>query len=222
MSSDEIDPLLSTFVIEERLGADGDWYSTEEAAALAARVSVQLHESELKRDPALVSEWLASGHRKHLRRAKPAQFEKLIREVPGVLLDGPHGRLFATTLHRKSETPALVSKLQLSHFKSRVKEHPAPESTAVEILLNENLGMSFGKAVIAAAHVAQAMLISLGERDAREQLQRWEKDSYQVSVRWATVDERESDVRIVDHGLTEVPSGSVTALARWNDSSIED
>lgn len=216
MSIEDYDPLLSTFVIEERLDSDGVWYSTEEAARLAASLSVRLYLKEIALEPELTIEWLESGHRKHLRRAKPAQFNKLVSEVSGLVEEGPFGRMFATDLHRKSETPALLSKLQLSHFKETLKESPAPSDSVVEIVLNDALGMSFGKAVIAAAHVAQAMLLSLYDNSDTERLKLWEASSYDVCVRWGNVETFESDVQIVDHGLTEVASGSVTAVARWN------
>lgn len=216
MSTEGHDAILSTFVIEERLGSDGSWYSTEEAAELAARLSIRLYVEILSQDLELFPEWIASGHRKHLRRAKTSQFEKVIREVPGVVIDGPHGRMFASALHRKGETPALISKLQLSHFKESIKDHSVSSRTLVEVVLNDKLGMSFGKAVIAAAHVAQSIFFSLRESEETERLQRWAEDDYHVSVRWGDAANIVSDARIVDHGLTEVPTGSVTAIARWS------
>jgi len=216
MSTEGHDVILSTFIIEERLGSDGSWYSTEEAAELAARLSIRLYVELLSQDLELFPEWLTSGHRKHLRRAKPAQFEKVIREVPGVVIDGPHGRMFASALHRKDETPALISKLQLSHFKESVKELLERPHALVEVVLNDKLGMSFGKAVIAAAHVSQSIFFALREHGETEQLQRWAEDDYRVSVSWGDAANIDSDARIVDHGLTEVPTGSVTTIARWS------
>lgn len=214
MEESEVDPLLVTYVIEEASGESEEWYSTEEAAELSALASADWLLEHSDPSPLNFDSWLASGFRKHLRRAKPAQFEKLIAEVKGSVIAGPYGRLFVSEIHRRSETPKLISKLQLSGFKPREKQSGSASDSRVEIILNESLGMSFGKAVIASAHAAQQLALTLMSEDI-ENLNSWAMNGFETNVSFGNP--YPSSVKyalIEDHGLTEVPAGSITALAQ--------
>jgi hypothetical protein len=214
MEESEVDPLLVTYVIEEAFGENGEWYSTIEAAELSALASTVWLLERIDRYPRNFQPWIEGGFRKHLRRAKPAQFEKLIAEVPGLVIPGPYGRLFASEIHSKSETNKLLSKLQLSGFKAEEKPLSNSDAAPVEIILNEALGMSFGKAVIASAHAAQQLALSfMGEQF--EDLNVWSDAGYSTAVRFGTPSPSSVKYALIeDHGLTEVPAGSITALAQ--------
>lgn len=210
MTEFENDPLLVTYVIEESYGPNGEWYSLEEAAELSGLLSALWTIRKIHEYPPEFDEWISSGYRKHLRRAKPADFEKLIAAEPGHVVQGEHGRLYASNIHRKSETSKLVSRLQLSGFKPQEKGRE-PFASMVKVILNQELSMSFGKAVIASAHAVQLMTLRQLSED-QELLNAWAEDDYFLRAVVAPVPDDESNyVKVVDHGLTEVASGSVTA-----------
>lgn len=215
MAENEIDPLLVTYVIEESLGADGNWYSTVEAAELSAHGSVLWLLGHIDSYPAEFHPWLQSGYRKHLRRAKTKDFEKLVAEQKGLVISGPRGRLFISEIHSKSQTPKILSRLQLSGFKPQDESSWASSFDApVEVILNDSLGMSFGKAVIASAHAAQQLALALMAEDP-ETLNNWSLGDYRVNASFGTPEASSVKyARIEDHGLTEVPAGSITALAQ--------
>lgn len=215
MADNEIDPLLVTYVIEEAFSENGEWYSTLEAAELSAHGSVLWLLQNIDRYPATFQPWIESGYRKHLRRAKPAQFEKMISELEGLVVSGPYGRLFISEIHTKNETPKILSKLQLSGFKAQEKNDSVIDSEAlVNVILNDDLGMSFGKAVIAAAHAAQQLALLLAS-ETPEEFNGWAVNGYLVKASFGTpVSSSVKYARIEDHGLTEVPAGSITALAQ--------
>jgi hypothetical protein len=214
MDETGIDPLLVTYVIEESSGEGEEWYSTEEAAELSALASAVWLLEHIDRYPLNFDPWLASGFRKHLRRAKPAQFEKLIAEVKGSVTPGPYGRIFVSEIHGKSDTPKLISKLQLSGFKPQERQREDEEERAVEIVLNDSLDMSFGKAVIASAHAAQQLALSLMSEDF-EYLNSWAIDGFETNVSFGNPSPSSVKYALIeDHGLTEVPAGSITALAQ--------
>lgn len=217
MAENEIDPLLVTYVIEESLGADGKWYSTVEAAELSAHGSVLWLIEHIDRYPAEFHPWLQSGYRKHLRRAKIKDFERLIAEEKGLVVTGPRGRLFISEIHSKSQTPKVLSRLQLSGFKPHDESPWASSFDApVEVILNDSLGMSFGKAVVASAHAAQQLALTLMTEDP-EALNTWSLADYRVNASFGIPEVSSGKhARIEDHGLTEVPAGSVTAVANFS------
>lgn len=201
---------LTTLIIEEA-SSDAPWFSLEEAASFAASSSALFYST--LRPSSLVEEWLDQGYRKHLRRAKPQKFSQVIRELPGELynppLRAPYGRLFFIGPYAQNEEATLVHKLQLSHFHN--EEHPllpVPEGSYAEIILNKELGMSFGKAVVAAAHCGQELV----RRSPRKATEKWLALGAPAWSRWGSKEEISvSSIHIKDHGLTEVPPGSITA-----------
>lgn len=205
-----MEPILCTFILEE-----GDYTEQQAFQAVALAAVLWLDDEH---DHALLEEWFATGHRKHLRRAKPAQFERVLNEVDGGALfadtDGP--RVWVSKLHRANETPKLVARQQLSGFKFTAAGEP-DQTAAVQVRLNPDLSMSFGKAAVATAHAVQNLSIKLAE-EADELLDIWAEDELTIAVERGDFAARpEFAVAIQDHGLTEVPAGSVTAQAFFVD-----
>ncbi len=201
--------LVCTYVIEDN--------SFDEPSQLAFLASVGARwVSTVPMDEKL-KRWLAEGHRKHLRRAKSKDFERL-SEVGGTFWNVGELRCWTSELHEAGEQDKLVKRLQLSGFRSGEEELKLPRTPAT-VIVNSELGMSFGKSGIAAAHAAQALSSKLLS-SAPEIHRSWEAARAPVRVIQEPIDKAQVETLpyasvIEDHGLTEVEPGSITAVAYW-------
>jgi peptidyl-tRNA hydrolase len=208
------DPIVCTYVLEE------SGYTENSGLALAATMGADwLHFNQ--NDP-LFEEWLASGYRKHFRRAKPAVFQRLIEDFPGTVRSaGGSARLWASPLTRSEEIPKFVKRLQMSNFSfadSALEYRQAP----VTVRVNEKLEMSFGKAAVAAAHASQNLALKLKAEDSAL-LDIWRSTGYAVEASRGPFVETTNPTGVVeDFGITEVPAGSITAQASVTDSFITE
>jgi len=205
-----MEPILCTFLLEE-----GDYTEQQAFQAVATAASLWLGDEH---DTSLLKEWFKTGHRKHLRRAKPNQFARVLAEVDGggLFAQSPGPRVWVSDLHRADETPKLLARQQLSGFKF-TELGDADSNAPVQVRINPELSMSFGKAAIATAHAVQNLTLKLAE-EADGLLDIWAENELSVAVKRAPFEERpEFAVTIHDHGLTEVPAGSITAQAFFVD-----
>ncbi len=212
MPDPDLDPLICTYVIEEAQPNE-EWYAFEEGVSLAGVMGAQWIADRIVASDHNLDSWLANGYRKHLRRAKTKDFDRLVEEVPGAVISGSYGRLFASELHRKSETSRIVNKLQLSGFKvseRKAKQYAAP----AEITVNEELSMSFGKASIASAHAAQNLFLRYHETPSVA-FTNWLNHGFASKAAQGIVEPSSVQyAQVEDFGLTEVAAGSITALAQ--------
>lgn len=199
-----MDPIVCTYVIEDT------HFSESEGLSLAGTMRASWV-IEQKSDP-LYGSWLDSGYRKHFRRAKTAAFEKLIEEIPGMVLSSPHTRLWASPLMGTEELPKLIKRLQMSNF-TLTPNIAVTELAPVGVVVNSELSMSFGKAAAGAAHAAQNLAIEL-ERSYPALLDIWAKAHFATTASSGELIERDSiSASVQDLGLTQVPAGSITAQA---------
>lgn len=208
-----MDPIIATYVIEET------GFSEPRGLSLAATMGA--HWLNANENDPLLEEWLASGYRKHFRRAKTSVFERLISEVPGVVTFDGKTRLWASTLTRSEDTPKLVKRLQMSNFTlSEAEVDPDSDESPVQVIVNDELGMSFGKAAVAAAHASQNLALLLkAESPQRHDI--WREMGYRTVVSRGKFSEDHVFIATVeDFGLTEVAAGSVTAQAFIIDENI--
>lgn len=163
-----------------------------------------------------VDRWRQGRIRKILRRAKNAKWDKLASEE-GVTttFNGITIRVFVPSA--MDEIPASIRKCQVSGIKVTEGEwlkHPMV-NPCLQIHTNGELGMSPGKAAIAAAHVAHLT----AERLTPEEYLEWKNNGFPISLSQLTrIDEwveRYALVAIHDGGLTEVEPGSLTAVGIW-------
>lgn len=228
MENQPADPYVVTYIFEEPSDASVKWHTLEQGASFAAQISAKwVSKNREKLGEPAFTQWLSSGYRKHARRAKTKDFEaavELLESTPleGVVLHTPNGRIFVSLPLLNSEIPSKVKKLQMSNFKVSEVPYSANYSPVV-VIVNAELNMSFGKAVIAAAHASQLLILEEIPKNDKI-LSEWELLNFANEVR---VDSLPSDLVehyyavVRDFGLTEVPEGSITATAHVRPEYLE-
>lgn len=210
-------PYVVTYFFEEMADAVGRWHTVESGATFAAQLSAKWFFDRCHRKTPALDEWLATGYRKHARRAKTKNFDKLVEAFPGEIVSTPHGRVFASELYRAGELPKEFRSEQLSNFKVSYDAVEPNSETPVLVTVNSELGMSFGKAVVAAAHSAQNLVLEHFNKGHVRELSSWADKGFPLSVTLAPVPQglvEGTYAEVRDFGLTEVPEGSITAVAQ--------
>ena len=209
-----MDSIICTYVIEDT------HFSEPEGLALAGSMGAKWY-FEKKSDP-LYDEWITSGYRKHFRRAKPSAFNKLIQDTPGALISSSISRLWASNLMRSEDISSSIRRLQMSNFTLDASQITDNAFALVEVVVNNQLEMSFGKAAAAAAHATQNLAVLL-EVTNSTLLDPWRKSGFAITAsRGVIVDRATPFGSVQDFGLTEVPAGSTTAQAFITDSYFKD
>lgn len=122
------------------------------AAVAVASVTAWLNrESET-----LWDEWLAGAYGKTVRRAKPAQFARVLEEVPqGFLVVRGEAKAYATSPFLAESLPVSIRKLQVSGTNMPVVgwQSSTEDRMASPIgVVNDSLEMTTGKTAAQAAH----------------------------------------------------------------------
>lgn len=163
--------------------------------------------------------WLATGFAKSVRRAKPAQFEALRSAALSEYGRGD-ARALAFAPVAYDEMPRELGRLQVSgtDLERAGWDSPAPDVPAgtlvPEIVMNEGLGMTTGKACAQAAH---ALFVWAACADP-DRLSAWVAAGGPVSVTglgkaaFEAAADGPCAVVISDAGHTEIDPGSTTAL----------
>lgn len=206
-----MEPIVCTYIIEDT--------GFSEAEGLSLSASMGAYWLALNRKDLLVDEWLNSGYRKHMRRAKSSVFEKLMGEHRFTVLSGPTTRIAALQLMRAEAIDKSIRRLQMSNFSlSEAVKTPLLQAL-VEIVVNSELAMSFGKASVAAAHASQNLALELEILNPAF-LDIWQRQGYTSRASYGLIEERNTLNSFVrDSGLTEVPEGSITAQAFISEST---
>lgn len=195
-------PLAMQFVVRE-----SGVFSVESMAIATATACLRMldHAASAPELQARVDAWTSMAFRKIVRRAKGSRWDRAEdSSFPHVRSKVGDVDVLAFVPASRDALPKEISSLQVSGHKPSAQGPVAMAHAAVEIVLNKDLGMSPGKAAAAAAHVAQ---LTRGRVDVNA----WRAAGYPMCVRIASIP-RGADVVINDAGLTEVPSGSVTAV----------
>jgi peptidyl-tRNA hydrolase len=166
-----------------------------------------------------VQRWLDGAIRKHCRRARGVAWDR-VQALPGVTAEVTGAAVRALVPTSTADTPREVAKLQLSGRElddpdARPTVDPEPDGPVV-VSICPDPALPLGKAAAAAGHAAQlaAMRMPAGRRAT------WVEAGFPVIVehpdraRWARLRPL-APVEVVDAGLTAVPAGTCTAIARW-------
>jgi len=166
-----------------------------------------------------VARWLDGAIRKHCRRARGVAWDR-VQALPGVTAEVGGACVRALVPTSTDEIPREVAKLQLS---GRELDDPDPRTVVdpepagpVVVSISPDPVLPLGKAAAAAGHAAQLAAMGM----LAERLAVWAAADFPVTVehpdraRWARL-RPVAPVEVVDAGLTAVPAGTCTAIARW-------
>lgn len=165
-------------------------------------------------------QWSLGEHRKVVRRARGALWEKLLVEdseyfhyslsddKPEVLIIPPVPISEISKNIRKAQVSGLVTLLDNRSFAT----HAEP---LLSIYTNSEVPMSPGKRAAAVGHISQLMMEKLDEEDYNE----WSENGFQIRV--SSLGNMETNVSlssvfVQDNGHTEVAPGTVTAMGTWS------
>jgi peptidyl-tRNA hydrolase len=163
-----------------------------------------------------VHRWETARIRKVTRRARGVRWQA-VQELPGVTADHDGAQVRAFVPGPMDEVPPELSRLQVAGLDLTGGEpagpRPVPDRPYAVVALNLDVTMTTGKAAAQSAHAAHLLLRRLG-RTLRED---W--ISAGLEVRLAGGDLPWDDcvgqatVAVRDAGFTEVPPGTMTAVA---------
>lgn len=162
-----------------------------------------------------VENWTSGRIGKIVKRARGAAWSKLENlTLPHFTAEHNGQKVMVFAPMRISEEPKEVRRLQVSGLISpdeSPKEYNGESHLLVKV--NASLGMSTGKTVAQVGHAAQLFLMFAD----KEQVQHWRASGMKLVVEKAENLASEADAGIIVHdaGLTEIPSGSLTATAEY-------
>lgn len=164
-------------------------------------------------------QWSLGEHRKVVRRARGALWEKLLVEDAGyfhynsgdtnveVLVIPPMPMSEISKNIKKAQVSGLVTLPDMRSFATH-------EEPMLSIYTNSEVPMSPGKRAAAVGHISQLMMEMLDEEDYNE----WMQGGYQIRV--SSLGNMQTNVSlssvfVQDNGHTEVAPGTVTAMGTW-------
>lgn len=174
------------------------------------------------------TEWLSGAFTKTVRKVKTiTKLSNITAALPTGVASGDIPHSYAYPPETLEHTPEKIRKIHVSGYDHELKEYPTslflsgelvttePEiiSSVIDshsfpkVKVDETLGMSTGKTAAQVSHAVTAWLMNQSDAVVSEWVQRpyiLVLDS--IPTGWEPV------VRIVDNGLTEIPSGSETVL----------
>ena len=160
-------------------------------------------------------EWLNGRFRKIVKRLKPSQFDKLSAQltndfVEHSVFENDEVSIVIISPQRKSFQPSYLKRAQLSGL-TIVKEDIVEDwdKTKSTVLVNQSADMSVSKMLVSSSHAVQMAKQFVYDSETLSM------DDFNISeFDFVLLDIDESisyDVEIVDAGLTEVASGTMTA-----------
>ncbi len=163
-----------------------------------------------------VQRWADGRIRKVVRRGRGAAFRAAI-ELDGVGAERQGAYVKAFVPGPIAAVPRPLAKLQVGGTDMPERGVPAPAvEHGLDIALTPHFPMTTGKAAAQSGHAAQLALLSMTPAG----ISNWERSGWAIRVTepaeqmWDRL-VRNWPVAVADGGFTEVPPGTVTALACW-------
>ncbi|MEU5878349.1 hypothetical protein [Spirillospora sp. NPDC047279] len=186
--------------------------------AAAATAVVELLTDPRAADPEgewheAVGEWEARRIRKVARRARGVRWPE-VQPLPGVTVDVNGAEVRAFVPGPVSEVPPQIAKLQVAGLDLPPDEDPKPppEPPYAAIALNPDITITTGKAAAQCGHAAQLLLRQAAPADVAAWLAGDVRVHLARDVPWRECVGRAA-VAVRDGGFTEVPPGTMTAIA---------
>lgn len=195
-----------------------------EGVANAVWNFLELSEIEPLQNHANMEQWVQSGYRKIVRRvSKESQWQKVLESnINGLETVTNSGlKIYVTEPHPVNEVEKVISRTQVSGFKPEAESISILNASknAIKIFLNEDLDMSIGKAAAAAGHIAQKAYFELPLEHKNHLRESFNKFviAKTKNIENKTLEQVKNSypLYVVDHGYTEVKSGSVTAVGQF-------
>jgi peptidyl-tRNA hydrolase len=163
-----------------------------------------------------VQRWTDGRIRKVVRRGRNAPFDAAT-ELDGVGVERNGAYVKAFVPGPVGNVPKALAKLQVGGTDMPEHGEPAePVNHGLDIAITPDYPMTTGKAAAQSGHAAQLALMAM----TKAEVEAWESSGWAVRVSTpgkAVWDQllRRWPVTVADGGFTEVPAGTVTALACW-------
>ncbi|HLV73795.1 MAG TPA: peptidyl-tRNA hydrolase [Vulgatibacteraceae bacterium] len=160
-----------------------------------------------------VREWESRRIRKVTRRARGVRWPEA-EALPGVTVEHAGAQVRAFPPGPVSDVPPQLAKLQVAGLDLPGADEPAPppEPPYAALALNPDVTITTGKAAAQCGHAAQLLL----RRGRRRHVAAWVEAGARVHLvrdeEWRRC-VKQSAVAVRDGGFTEVPPGTMTAVA---------
>ncbi|MFA1549943.1 hypothetical protein [Actinomadura chokoriensis] len=203
---------MQLVVRAEKSGPPGHGAVCEAAATAVVRLLTDPRAVEGEWREA-VREWESRRIRKVTRRARGVRWPEA-EALPGVTVEHAGAQVRAFPPGPVSDVPPQLAKLQVAGLDLAEAGEPAPppEPPYAAIALNPDVTITTGKAAAQCGHAAQLLL----RRGRRKDVAAWVEAGAPVrlarDVPWRTC-VKKATVAVRDGGFTEVPSGTMTAIA---------
>ncbi|SNS35367.1 Peptidyl-tRNA hydrolase [Actinomadura meyerae] len=159
-----------------------------------------------------VREWESRRIRKVTRRARGVRWPE-VEALPGVTVEHAGAQVRAFPPGPVSDVPPQLAKLQVAGLDLADGEpEPAPEPPYAAIALNPDVTITTGKAAAQCGHAAQLLLRQGRRKDVAAWVEAGAPVRLARDVPWRDC-VKKATVAVRDGGFTEVPPGTMTAIA---------
>jgi peptidyl-tRNA hydrolase len=161
---------------------------------------------------ALVHRWQSGRIRKVVRRARGVRWPE-VQALPGVTVDHDGAQVRAFVPAPVDEIPPELAKLQVAGLDLPDAEDQGPPGPPyAAIALNPDVPMTTGKAAAQSGHAAQLLLMQARKKDVTAWIQGGLRVGIVRDTPWRKC-VKHATVAVRDAGFTEVPPGTMTAIA---------
>ncbi|GLZ04439.1 hypothetical protein Acsp03_19050 [Actinomadura sp. NBRC 104412] len=159
-----------------------------------------------------VRRWESGRIRKVTRRARGVRWPE-VQALPGVTVDVDGAEVRAFVPGPVDQVPPVLAKLQVAGLDLPDEEpKPPPEAPYAAIALNPGVPMTTGKAAAQSGHAAQLLLRQARPADVMPWIEAGLRVHIPRDIPWRRC-VRHATVAVRDAGFTEVPPGTMTAIA---------
>lgn len=160
-----------------------------------------------------VGEWESRRIRKVTRRARGVRWPEA-EALPGVTVEHAGAQVRAFPPGPVADVPPQLARLQVAGLDLAEEEEPGPppEPPYAVIALNPDVTITTGKAAAQCGHAAQLLLRQGRRKDVVAWVEAGARVRLARDVPWSRC-VKKATVAVRDGGFTEVPPGTMTALA---------